>query len=215
MKKSEQYTTGVLLALVGGFLDAYTYICRGHVFANAQTGNMILFGIRLSERDWRGSLYYLVPIFAFVAGTTIAEWIRKKDEKVPMLHWRQVVLAIEIITLVLVGFLPLKTYDTVANVLVSFVCALQVQSFRKMEGKVYATTMCTGNLRSGTEYLIHSIEEQDNEAFNVSIKYYGIIVMFILGAIGGALLTGAMNQQSVWISIIGLVIVFIRLFGEK
>ncbi len=33
---SETHLLGLLLALVGGFLDAYTYVCRGHVFANAQ-----------------------------------------------------------------------------------------------------------------------------------------------------------------------------------
>lgn len=33
---------GMILAFVGGFLDAYTYITRDAVFATAQTGNMVL-----------------------------------------------------------------------------------------------------------------------------------------------------------------------------
>ncbi len=43
MKKqmSDTIRVGLLLAIVGGFLDAYTYLCRGQVFANAQTGNMV------------------------------------------------------------------------------------------------------------------------------------------------------------------------------
>lgn len=36
--------TGLLLAGVGGFLDAYTFVGYGGVFANAQTGNIVLFG---------------------------------------------------------------------------------------------------------------------------------------------------------------------------
>ena len=38
----ETFRVAALLALVGGFLDAYIYILRGGVFANAQTGNMVL-----------------------------------------------------------------------------------------------------------------------------------------------------------------------------
>ncbi|MFR8333021.1 MAG: YoaK family protein [Oscillospiraceae bacterium] len=30
---------------------------------------------------------------------------------------------------------------------------MQVESFRKIEGNAYATTMCIGNLRSGMEHL--------------------------------------------------------------
>ena len=40
---SESFRLAAVLALVGGFLDAYTYICRGQVFSNAQTGNIAFF----------------------------------------------------------------------------------------------------------------------------------------------------------------------------
>ena len=42
---SETIKLGILLALSGGFMDAYSYIQRDQVFANAQTGNMLLFGV--------------------------------------------------------------------------------------------------------------------------------------------------------------------------
>lgn len=32
---SESFLLASLLAIVGGFLDAYSYVCRDHVFANA------------------------------------------------------------------------------------------------------------------------------------------------------------------------------------
>ncbi|MFR1872716.1 MAG: YoaK family protein, partial [Coprococcus sp.] len=40
---SESIRLGIILALSGGFMDAYSYMCRGKVFANAQTGNILLF----------------------------------------------------------------------------------------------------------------------------------------------------------------------------
>lgn len=49
---SESIRLGALLAISGGMMDAYSYIMRGHVFANAQTGNMLLFGVNLSEGNF-------------------------------------------------------------------------------------------------------------------------------------------------------------------
>ena len=46
---SESMRLGILLAISGGFMDAYSYMMRDHVFANAQTGNILLFGVYLSE----------------------------------------------------------------------------------------------------------------------------------------------------------------------
>lgn len=39
---SESLLTAGFLSLSGGLQDAYTYISRGKVFANAQTGNIVL-----------------------------------------------------------------------------------------------------------------------------------------------------------------------------
>ena len=50
---SESVRLGILLALSGGLMDAYSYIVRDRVFANAQTGNMLLFGVNLSEGNIR------------------------------------------------------------------------------------------------------------------------------------------------------------------
>ena len=65
---SESIKLGVILAIAGGFMDAYSYMCRGKVFANAQTGNILLLGINISERNWQMALRYLVPVLAFAIG---------------------------------------------------------------------------------------------------------------------------------------------------
>ena len=54
---SESIKLGVILAIAGGFMDAYSYMCRGKVFANAQTGNILLLGINISERNWQMSIH--------------------------------------------------------------------------------------------------------------------------------------------------------------
>ncbi|MGN0133082.1 MAG: YoaK family protein, partial [Anaerotignum sp.] len=59
----------------------------------------------------------------------------------------------------------------------------------KVHGMPYATTMCTGNLRSGTELFFRYTQSKDKELRHKSIKYYGVILFFILGAGIGALVT--------------------------
>ena len=41
MQMSESVEVAIFLALSGGLMDAYSYLLRGEVFANAQTGNML------------------------------------------------------------------------------------------------------------------------------------------------------------------------------
>lgn len=180
---SESFLIGVLLAIVGGFLDAYTYVARGGVFANAQTGNIVLVGIHLAAGEWQRAGAYFLPILAFVCGIFVEEWIKKIVLPLPGIHWRQIVLLFEAAVLFVVALLPLGgTYDLLTSILVSFVCSMQVQSFRKVHGLPYATTMCTGNLRSGTDHLFRFVEQHKREDLQKSLHYYGVILFFILGA---------------------------------
>ena len=92
----------------------------------------------------------------------IAEQIQHKYKYAKRLHWRQGILGAEIIILFIVGFIPQRG-NMIATVLVSFACAMQVQSFRKVNGFSYASTMCIGNLRSGTAALSFYLRERRPE----------------------------------------------------
>jgi uncharacterized membrane protein YoaK (UPF0700 family) len=62
-----------LLAVAGGFLDSFTYIAHGGVFANAQTGNVVLLGVLAARGDWIAAGQHALPILAFVVGVATAE----------------------------------------------------------------------------------------------------------------------------------------------
>ena len=65
---SESFLTAAFLSISGGLQDAYTYICRGEVFANAQTGNIVLMGCYLISEDLRNSIRYFLPVAFFALG---------------------------------------------------------------------------------------------------------------------------------------------------
>ena len=133
-KASESYLVGVLLAIAGGYLDVYTYICRGGVFANAQTGNIVLLGINMADQNWDKILFYMYPILAFMAGILITEYVRRRFRYNPGLHWRQIVIVIEFAVLWVIAFTPSGVCDDLINSAVSFVCSMQVESFRRFNG---------------------------------------------------------------------------------
>ena len=62
---SESFPTAAFLSISGGLQDAYTYVFRGKVFANAQTGNIVLLSQNICERNWLQSAHYFVPLAAF------------------------------------------------------------------------------------------------------------------------------------------------------
>ncbi|WP_298579808.1 YoaK family protein, partial [uncultured Olegusella sp.] len=153
IQTSESLELALVLALSGGLMDAYSYLARGKVFANAQTGNLLLLGVNLSTGNWDVIGRYLSPIIAFALGCIASELIRHRHKhenpKEPGIHWRQHVVLGEIVLLAIVTCLG-SDYNLIANSLTSLACGMQVQAFRKLHGHAFATTMCIGNLRSGT-----------------------------------------------------------------
>ena len=103
---SESLLTASFIILSGGLQDAYTYLCRGKVFANAQTGNIVLCSAYLFDGQWRHSARYLIPVLSFLLGIFAAECIHRHFKYTEKVHWRQMIILAEIALLFAVGFLP-------------------------------------------------------------------------------------------------------------
>lgn len=189
----ETRRVGIWLAFVGGFLDVYTYLLRGGVFANAQTGNMVLMMLQISKGQWLDALYYIVPVLAFFTGVVVTGFVKLHE------RWHEQVLMIECLLLFLIGFYPLSWPPMIVNITISFICAMQVSSFRTLRGAAYATTVCTGNLRSAAEQLTVFYIKHDIEAKRRGLNYFIIILSFCMGALIGALLIKWLTIYSVWI----------------
>ena len=209
---SESIELGIALALSGGMMDAYSYVIRDRVFANGQTGNIILLAIIIAERNFGESFKYFCPIVAFVVGIIFAEAAREKVGK--RLHWRQAAVFIESIMLFFVAFIP-TDLNLLASSLISLVCGVQVESFRKIHGRALATTMCLGNLRSGTQNIYEYIRYRNREKLKSSIIYYGVIIFFVIGAVLGNFLVNVFGIRAILFSSVLLLISFIIMFDDR
>lgn len=193
---AETFLLSAFLALAGGFMDAYSFLTRGGVFANAETGNMVLLGAYLIQGRPLKALTYLVPVLAYALGILVTETVKAHlTQRWPSFHWRLSILGVEVLVLIGVAFLP-EQMNMMANVLVAFTCAMQYESFRKVRGNAFASTMCTGNLRSGTEHLFRYFRSKDRTSREKMLTYYGIIAIFIGGAAIGALFCGVWGRKA-------------------
>ena len=211
IQMSEAFLNSAFLALSGGFQDAYTYNARNEVFCNAQTGNVVLMSQHFMAGELTAGLGYFFPIIFFALGVWVAEKIQANYKYAQKLHWRQGVLLAEILILFTVGFLPTE-YNMLANAMASFACAMQVQSFRKVNGYSYASTMCIGNLRSGTEALCEYFHDKNPAVLRRALTYFGVIGIFALGAGAGAWITARAGERTIWISCALLTVSFLLMF---
>ena len=210
---SESVWLGMVLALSGGFMDAYSYLCRDEVFANAQTGNILLFGVNVVNQNFGVALHYLCPVLAFTVGIILSDVVRHKISQGNILHWRQIAVLVEAMIFFGVSFIP-AGFSLIANSLISLACGIQVESFRTIHGNGIATTMCIGNLRSGTQNLCNYFATKEKKYIRKCGLYYGIILFFAIGAIIGSLVIQILQERAILVCSILLLIAFFMMFTE-
>lgn len=172
----------MLIAGAGGLLTSYTYIMRGGVYANVQTGNLVLLGISIASKggtQWS----YLVPVGAFMLGVILAQLIEMHSHgKGGRLRGPRLVLLVEAAVVSLTAFMP-HTLDLFASATISFVCGMQMDAFREYHGRQYATTLLTGNLRSSAEQIWYYIRSRDTKHLLAAGGYFALILSFFAGVL--------------------------------
>ena len=204
---SEALLFSILLTIIGGFFETYSYVARDHVFANGQTGNMARLGMNLAAGDFGGAFKYLIPIVCFALGVYFAEMVKTYCERHNLLHWKQAILLIEILLTVITALVP-NEYNTAANVLIGVLCGLQMEAFRRLKTYAYNSTMCTGNLRSAADNLYAGLALHDAPALLRASRYLSVVLVFVLGAVAGAFLTQALAEKAVLLCTLPLLAAF-------
>jgi uncharacterized membrane protein YoaK (UPF0700 family) len=191
----------MLLATTGGLLDAVVYLNHGHVFANAMTGNVIFLGIAVLGRDWGNILPHLVPLAGFVAGVLTSKHLRAR------LGLRSVLLglALEIVSIFALGWLPGGFPEMAFTGIIAYVAAFQVASFRRVDRFAYNSTFITGNLRDVAEGLYDALTPsstpETREEGRSQARALGLISLcFLAGATLGAWAAPRFGNYSLWLA---------------
>lgn len=206
---------GLILSAVGGILDSHTFLFRDGVFANTQTGNIVFLALSVLNSNFEKTLQFILPMVAFAIGAALAELIKKFLPPSSSLKWVHIILLIEILLLFLVGFIPKGYFSNLVIIFISFVCSLQASGFKSLKGSPYATTMCTGNLRSVSTNFANFIFCKDKEAGIICLRYIIILLSFFAGALVGSLLTQLIGEYTLWTCSALLLIAFVLINSNE
>ena len=200
-----------VLIFVAGFLGAFTYVLRGGVFCNAQTGNVVLLGMQLGKGDWNGALYYLIPISAYILGAVVSELLPNPVKHRLAVRWDTLLIAVEMLVIVILGFLPESAPVQISQVAVNFIASMQYNTFRQAEGVAVATTFVTNHIRQVGVGLAmewrhrHNAEKPHRRKF---LTHLGMLLFFAAGATVGTVFCLQLLGRAIWITLLPLAVVF-------
>lgn len=212
--RPERLSFGIVLAAVGGYLDAYTFIGHGGVFANAQTGNVVVFAVFASDGRWHEAWLRVPAVVAFAVGIIAAEEMGRPYLRAKLRRPTRVVLVMEIVLLAILATLGPGRPDLIYTVTISFVAALQFATFRVLADTPYTSVLATGNMRSMIASTIQWRTERDHEAGQRAVRLGLTVGAFILGAAGGAAYTRHSGSVAIWVASAALALVLIGLIVE-
>lgn len=202
----------LLLTMAGGYFGGYTYVMRGGVFCNAQTANFIFMGMRLGTGDFSGAAYYLIPMAAYFAGVVFSEILPSKVKWKFHIRWDTILVGFEILVAFGLGFLSNKCPFQVSQIALTFIAAMQYNTFRQAQHIPMATVFCTNNLRQSAIHTVKWLRTHDKDALIKVISYLGVLASFLVGVVLSTIVCHLLNDShAVWGAILFLAIVFIAL----
>lgn len=190
----------ILITLIGGYMNAYTYITRNEILANMHTANMSHFGISLALGRWETALTYFLPILACILGAAFSELMKKIITSSSLSgDWRKAALLLEALALFAAGLMPPSFNDILVTVYISFFMGYQLCLFRKCLGVAHNTTICTGNLRNVGQVLYQALSSRCSSDWMKVLTFASLTFSFAIGAIPGTLLSLLLGTKAVWL----------------
>lgn len=200
-----------LLIAAGGYLGGFTYCLRGGVFCNAQTANVVLLSMALGQGHWSKALYYLIPISAYLLGAVISELLPGKVKRLHFLRWDTMLVGLELIVVLLLGFVPDSWPFQISQVSINFICSMQYNTFRQAEHIPMATTFCTNQLRQVGVGFAKALRKHDREGLSRALFFLGMLGCFFAGGVLSTLACHLVSAKAIWLNLLPLGIVLVRL----
>ena len=207
----ERWWTLAFLMYVGGFFGGYTYSVRGGIFCNAQTANFVLLAMSIGSGDWKQAGYLCIPITAYFLGAVVSETVADSIKKFHLIRWDTLLILIEMLVVLILGFIPDDAPFQISQIAVNFICSMQYNTFRQADGIPMATTFCTNHVRQTGVFFTKGIRHKDKTLFKRMGFHAGMLALFTLGGITSTIACHYFSGKGVWFALIPLMITFIDL----
>ena len=176
-ERASAVLSSTLITAVGGALDVWVYLAHGHVFANAQTGNVALMMIAAARGDYVQAGSHLTSLAAFVTGVLISRETGRVLKNMK-LNSRDIRLGAECVLLTALGTAANALSDHTVIACVGFIAGLQITSLSHIGGWSFNTGMTTGNLRGAVTALTNALAGVPEE------RTHALVLGALCGAFG-------------------------------
>jgi uncharacterized membrane protein YoaK (UPF0700 family) len=199
------------LALAGGYLDGFTFVGHGRIFANAMTGNIVYLGMEALSSPGHPNFRHLPPLFMFMLGIWAARALHLPRFRRIVLHPYAAVLVAEVLILFILAFLPNSTPNFWITAPITFAASMQVLTFRTVGEHTYSSTFTTGNLSTLSTGLFDWLFTSDKKTARNKSRIFALICgSFLVGATTGSLAVGRWGNRALMPEVIVLMLVAIR-----
>ncbi len=200
-----------MMALIGGFLGAYTLLNYHDLFGNAQTTNMISLAMDLVGHNIEDFLYRALDLIVYVSGFACTVLIPRYTK----LNLRLCSIFIDALAGITICFIPASVNDFVALCPVLFATAFQWNSFREVDGFVSSTIFSTNNLRQFTTSFFEYLCDKDKKHLRKTKVFGGTLLFYHIGAAISFVLYLSMGTKAGWFCVIPACVAALLLGYEK
>lgn len=192
---------GLALTALGGAVDVYTYLRFGS-FAAAQTGNLILMLIDISNHAYTSALGKFSSTFLFFIGMIGTRRIVSRMDALHHPQYRRFLLYGEAVVFAILALLGDQVLRLPVIMILAFCAAIQWIAFDKIRGRSYTNLFTTGNLKSLALSLNAWLITPDQAHREDVLHYLAVITSFLAGAAFSVILYRLQGIRSVvWISL--------------
>ena len=181
------------------------------MFCNAQTANFVLLAMAIGNGKWSEALYYLVPMSAYLLGAVMSEALPKPMKKLKLIRWDTLLIFIEMIVVIGLGFIPEKAPYQISQIAINFICSMQYNTFRQAQGIPMATTFCTNHVRQVGIGLWSGLKSNGDKAqLKKSFEHFIMLLFFTLGGVASTVLCNLILGKAIWFSLIPLGVILVN-----
>lgn len=183
MNQRSPRVQAVLLSVVAGLADAVGFLTMGGIFAANMTGNTVLAGIALAERNWELAGQRFLPLIAFFVGAMLARLLLR------LAHRAWVPLILEAALLAGVGFLPLGREAEL--MIAALAMGLQASAITHFGSAAVSTVVVTGTIARIADATLDRLWPAQKRALPL-VATPGLLTLtwagYFAGSLAGALL---------------------------
>ncbi|MGH9056676.1 MAG: YoaK family protein [Acidimicrobiales bacterium] len=219
----------LVLASVGGYVDAVGYIVLVRLFTAHQSGNSVALGVGIGQGEWLMAFDRVTPIAAYVVAVAIAAGLIELGRCAGIRATATPVLAGEIALLcvafaigrsaLVAGLIPATDVAPYAGTAAALAGAMGMQAavLRRVEGIPVRTTFVTGILTNLAETAVTSLLRRDPSGakrwrrarFSVPGLLAALWIWYLAGGVLGALADGAWSLEALGVPVAVIVVVAI------